>query len=187
MTDWRKRIQGTWATPGKASVLVGGQFGSEGKGLAAAYLAERAVKESFDRGARFIATTNAGAQAGHTTKYEDGREFVCFHLPTTSIVMQHHGLDCLTYINAGSIIDLDTLFEECRRCGLPLDDVIVHPRAAIIKDENRQEERHPASSLCLTGRNFPAKLLRHADIATDMTKLKHHYDDKFLANPGIDF
>lgn len=43
------------------------------------------------------------------------------------------------------------------------------------------------TSLCLTGRDFPADMLALADIATDMTKLKHHYDDKFLANKGIDF
>lgn len=47
--------------------------------------------------------------------------------------------------------------------------------------------RAPKTSLCLTGRNFPKELLEHADIVTDMTKLKHHFDDKFLANKGIDF
>lgn len=47
--------------------------------------------------------------------------------------------------------------------------------------------RSPKTSLCLTGRDFPKDLLPLADIATDMTKLKHHFDDKFLANKGIDF
>lgn len=49
------------------------------------------------------------------------------------------------------------------------------------------DSRAPKTSLCLTGRNFPPKLLKHVDIATDMRKLKHHFDDKFLANKGIDF
>lgn len=48
-------------------------------------------------------------------------------------------------------------------------------------------DRNPKTSLCLTGRNFPKEFLRHADIATNMTKLKHHFDDKFLANEGIDY
>ncbi len=48
-------------------------------------------------------------------------------------------------------------------------------------------KRSPRTSLCLTGRNFPKSLLKHIDIATDMTKIKHHFDDKFLANKGIDF
>jgi cob(I)alamin adenosyltransferase len=47
--------------------------------------------------------------------------------------------------------------------------------------------RSPKTSLCLTGRNFPAELLSQVDIATNMTKIKHHYDDKFLANEGIDY
>jgi cob(I)alamin adenosyltransferase len=48
-------------------------------------------------------------------------------------------------------------------------------------------EHSPKTSLCLTGRNFPADLLPLTDIATNMTKLKHHYDEKFLANKGIDY
>jgi cob(I)alamin adenosyltransferase len=49
------------------------------------------------------------------------------------------------------------------------------------------ESRAPATSLCFTGRNFPKDLLPLVDIATDMTKIKHHFDEKFLANKGIDF
>jgi len=47
--------------------------------------------------------------------------------------------------------------------------------------------RNPKTSLCLTGRNFPKTLLGEVDIATNMTKIKHHFDDKFLANKGIDY
>jgi cob(I)alamin adenosyltransferase len=48
-------------------------------------------------------------------------------------------------------------------------------------------KRHANTSLCLTGRNFPEDLLDKVDIATNMTKIKHHFDDKFLANKGIDY
>lgn len=47
--------------------------------------------------------------------------------------------------------------------------------------------RHTTTSLCLTGRDFPPGLVKDVDIATNMTKLRHHFDDKFLANKGIDF
>lgn len=47
--------------------------------------------------------------------------------------------------------------------------------------------RGPKTSLCLTGRNFKNELLDLVDIATEMKKIKHHFDDKFLANKGIDF
>lgn len=49
------------------------------------------------------------------------------------------------------------------------------------------KERSPKTSVCLTGRDFPDKLLPMVDIATNMTKLRHHFDDKYLANKGIDF
>jgi len=48
-------------------------------------------------------------------------------------------------------------------------------------------DKHPSTSLCLTGRDFPKSLLPLVDIATNMTKLKHHFDDQYLANKGIDF
>lgn len=49
------------------------------------------------------------------------------------------------------------------------------------------KSKSPKTSLCLTGRNFPKELLPLVDIATNMSKVKHHFDDKFLANRGIDF
>lgn len=53
--------------------------------------------------------------------------------------------------------------------------------------ENLFKKRVVGTSLCVTGRDFPDKLLKYIDIATNMTKIKHHFDDKFLANKGIDF
>ena len=47
--------------------------------------------------------------------------------------------------------------------------------------------RNPKTSLCLTGRNFKPELLKLVDIATEMKKLKHHFDNKFLANKGMDY
>jgi len=47
--------------------------------------------------------------------------------------------------------------------------------------------RSVKTSLCLTGRDFPTDLLPLVDIATEMKKLKHHFDDKFLANKAIDY
>lgn len=59
----------------------------------------------------------------------------------------------------------------------------------LTKDHLKQliEERHPHTSLCITGRNFPKSFLKYADIVTDMTKVKHHFDEKYLANKGIDY
>lgn len=62
------------------------------------------------------------------------------------------------------------------------DGLLTHEQLAQLIDT-----RHGKTSLCLTGRDFPEDLLPKVDIATNMTKIKHHFDDKFLANKGIDF
>jgi cob(I)alamin adenosyltransferase len=49
------------------------------------------------------------------------------------------------------------------------------------------DKRSPKTSLCLTGRDFPEIYLPLVDIATNMAKIRHHFDDKYLANKGIDF
>ena len=49
------------------------------------------------------------------------------------------------------------------------------------------KQRHPKTSLCLTGRDFPSQLLPLVDIATNMEKIKHHFDDQYLAKKGIDY
>jgi cob(I)alamin adenosyltransferase len=48
-------------------------------------------------------------------------------------------------------------------------------------------KRNPKTSLCLTGRNFNPELLKFVDIATEMKKIKHHFDEHYLANKGIDY
>jgi cob(I)alamin adenosyltransferase len=62
------------------------------------------------------------------------------------------------------------------------DGLITHVELEALIDQ-----RAPKTSLCMTGRNFPEDLLEKVDIATNMTKIKHHFDDKFVANKGIDY
>jgi cob(I)alamin adenosyltransferase len=49
------------------------------------------------------------------------------------------------------------------------------------------EDKAPTTNLCFTGRDFPVALLPLVDIATEMKKIKHHYDEKFLANFGVNY
>lgn len=48
-------------------------------------------------------------------------------------------------------------------------------------------DKKETTNLCLTGRNFPDELVDIVDIATNMHKIKHHFDNKLLANKGIDY
>lgn len=64
----------------------------------------------------------------------------------------------------------------------------VHDGLLPVKNlEKLLKTHHKKTSICITGRNFPNDLLKYTDIATNMTKIKHHFDDKFLANKGIDY
>lgn len=57
-----------------------------------------------------------------------------------------------------------------------------------VKDlEKLIDNKHPKTNLCLTGRDFPKELVNKVDIVTEMKKIKHHFDEKFLANKGIDY
>lgn len=58
------------------------------------------------------------------------------------------------------------------------------PKSAI---KDLIEKRANKTSLCLTGRNFPKEYVKLVDIATEMGKIKHHFDDKLIANKGIDY
>ena len=64
----------------------------------------------------------------------------------------------------------------------------VHDGLLEVKDMKKLfTDRHAKTSICVTGRDFPEELLPLTDIATNMSKIKHHFDDKFLANEGIDY
>lgn len=158
-----------WGQQGKASLIVGGQFGSEGKGGIAAYLAHQG---RFD-----IATCNAGAQAGHTTRYRDGRKFVCFHLPTTGVVQRDQG--CSSYINAGSIIDIESFLGEFGNCDMWDANVFIHPNAAVISIEDRHAEGSIFSSTSKisstqkgVGSALANKIMRRAKTAKEYDQLK---------------
>lgn len=58
------------------------------------------------------------------------------------------------------------------------------PNTAI---SNLITKRDSKTNLCLTGRDFPKSLLAKADIVTEMKKIKHHYDENYVANKGIDY
>jgi len=158
--------------PGTASVVVGGQFGSEAKGLVAAHLASN-IKMPMRK---LICTTNAGAQAGHTTVLDDGRKFVCYHLPTIGVL----SLDSLIFLNAGSIIDLELLAAEVNSvCAVTGEcpssmwgRVVVHPLAAVISPKHKESEktgsaRAVGSTQKGVGEALVSKIRREPDSVVD--------------------
>lgn len=132
---------------GKASFVVGGQFGSEAKGLVASYIAD-VINWTYQ--GIMVSTTNAGAQAGHTTVRQDGTKFVCYHLPTVGVLVKPSHI----HLNAGSIIDLKMLEAEVRDVSHALNvteesiwsRLSIHPHATVITEEAKTAEREGATT-----------------------------------------
>lgn len=157
--------------PGKADFVLGGQYGSEAKGSAAASLAHQLAL----RGAGYdVCTTNASAQAGHTSIH-NGKKRIAFHLPTVALIQRQElpaPLAPIVYLNAGCAIDVDVLKEELRDSGLDPLRFHIHPNAAVITDECKEAERRPdsaqtkiASTRKGVGEALSRKVLRSGQIA----------------------
>lgn len=166
-----RRIAASMLEPGKAAFLLGGQWGSEAKGAAAAWVANELAQTDhcFD-----IVTTNAGAQAGHTSIH-DGIKRVVFHLPTASLISRTYFRDYgLMYLNAGSIIDPEGLEREIDENKITSSHLFIHPMAAVITDECREAEgaadsmqTRTASTRKGVGQALSRKVLRSGLVAKD--------------------
>ena len=60
----------------KVKIVIGGNFGDEGKGLLSAYFAEEMMQKE---GKCLVVLSNGGAQRGHTVDLPDGRRHVFHH------------------------------------------------------------------------------------------------------------
>lgn len=163
--------------PGKASFIVGGQFGSEAKGAAAAFVAAHLAErgELFD-----IVTTNAASQAGHTSIHK-GVKKVLRHLPTIPSIawsLTRRGSNTKAFLNAGSVIDVDVLIEEL--ASYPAM-VLIHPNAATITDTNKWMENQSGSSTTRiastrkgVGSAIACKVMRSQTLARDEPRLTEY-------------
>jgi adenylosuccinate synthase len=124
--------------PGQVTAIIGGQFGSEGKGLIQGYIA---AKGEFQ-----YAVTSASANAGHTLILGDGRKLVTYHLPLSGVV---NGADMI--LSAGAVIDpivLEDEIDAIEALGVwqsLRDRLFIHPRAAVILPFDRDQEANPTS------------------------------------------
>ena len=109
------------------TVVVGGQFGSEGKGKVAHWLA-RLQRPRY-------AVRVGGPNSGHTV-VENGRRVVLRHLPTPNLTN-----DVIGIVPAGAYLDLDILLREIEETGLTRDRLLIHPSAVVLDDSMRADER----------------------------------------------
>ncbi len=111
------------------SVVVGGQFGSEGKGKVALEIVRRDPSVA-------AAVRVGGTNSGHTGVGTDGRTYALRQLPAAAI-----DRTVQVVLPAGSYIDLRILDHELQLLGLGPDSVAISPMARVILDEHKQWEQ----------------------------------------------
>lgn len=109
------------------TVIVGGQFGSEGKGKVAHYLAREQHAT--------IAVRVGGSNSGHTVIDKSGVPRVFRVLPTPALLD-----DVVCVLGAGSYIDVDVLLAELTVARLPPERLLIDPDAYVITDEHKRIE-----------------------------------------------
>jgi len=157
------------------TVVVGGQFGSEGKGKVAYHLTK--IKKAR------LAVRVGGVNSGHTVIGENGNRFVFRQLPTSSLIK-----DVICVLPAGCYIDLDVLLSEIKLSGITTDRLVIDPNAVLITDRDREEERKLIKeSIGSTASGTGTALIRR--IARN-TSLKFAEDEIMLKDyikPSIEF
>ena len=130
------------------TVVVGGQFGSEGKGKVAHWLA-REQQAAY-------AIRVGGPNSGHTA-VENGSPVVLRHLPTPVLTG-----DVVGVIPAGAYVAIDVLLREVEEVGLRRDELLIDPAAVVIDDSMRAEEREEGlvEAIASTGQGVGSALAR---------------------------
>lgn len=112
------------------SIVVGGQFGSEGKGKVALEIVRRA------HGHNPVAVRVGGPNSGHTAYDRSGTRWVLRQLPAACI---DRNVDVV--LPAGSYIDVEILLDEIARLEYPERRIKISEFARIITDEHRLWEK----------------------------------------------
>lgn len=136
-------------------VLVGGEYGSEGKGHIASYLARE----------YHILVRVGGPNAGHKV-FEDPEPYT-HHLPPC-------GTRCSTaalVIGPGAVLSVAGLMKEIAECGVSSNRLSIDPQAMIIEDGDRKREsKSIVKTIGSTGQGVGAatarKIMRGADRTT---------------------
>jgi adenylosuccinate synthase len=118
------------------TLVIGGQYGSEGKGKVTALLASTCSEPWVVR--------CGGPNSGHSVWNKD-QQIILRQLPTAAL---HPASTVL--VGAGCAIDENILLQEMMDLGLPRDRVVVDPRAVLIEDLDRQEESADIATIAST-------------------------------------
>lgn len=111
------------------TVVVGGQYGSEGKGK----VAHRLVRDS---GANAVAVRVGGSNSGHTIAGHDGKPLVLRQLPTAAWLPGP-----ALVLPPGSYLEPELLLREIAQTGTRPERLRIDPDAAVIGPDDARRER----------------------------------------------
>ena len=158
------------------TVVVGGQFGSEGKGKVAYILANRTGAS--------IAVRVGGSNAGHTAYDSTGCKQAFRHLPTAALLP-----DVLCVLGPGCLIDPDVLRGELERIGLSPQRLRIDPMAFVITERHRNREAATgiAQRIGSTGSGTGAALVERMErLSCDNLAHRHTFLRRFISEPVRD-
>lgn len=144
-------------------MIIGGNYGSEGKGNIASYIANT-------YGFIDLSITNTGPNAAHTFWYDE-KFNVSKYIPVSAIIDRNVKIN----LCAASIIDVDVLLSEINKYQIDHRNIKIHPNATIVKYQDTISERslhHIGSTMSGGGAALSKKIMRQAPIAKDCESLK---------------
>ena len=160
MEKIKKALMSTLAMDMGAFVLVDGQYGSTGKGLAASVLAEC----FHERGTTVY--SNAGPNSGHTFYTQRGDKVVLQQLPSFAVASALRGGKVSVIMTAGAVIDIDRITQEIDAYSM-FGSVFVHPMAAVVTEGALKNDALLKERLGSTGKGtgaaIAAKVMRDPD------------------------
>ena len=148
------------------SIVVGGQFGSEGKGKVSLELVRMATER------RIAVVRVGGPNSGHTAYDRSGQKFALRQLPAGAV---DRNVDVV--FPAGSFIDVDVLQSEIELLDYPRDRIFISPYANVITAEQKAWEREAGlvSGIGSTGSGVGAAVM--AAVARDASNFPLHRHD----------
>ena len=146
-------------------VLIGGQYGSEGKGQVAAFLAPE-----YD-----LLVRVGGPNAGHSV-YEQPKSVIFHSLPSGTL----RATNAQIVIGAGAVVNVETLWHEINNCQLDHRRLTIDPNVVTISEADIEREKGNVAGIASTGQGVGAASARRildrgvsqVQLAKDIEKLK---------------
>lgn len=158
------------------SIVVGGQFGSEGKGKVALEIVRRSKWP-------VTVVRVGGPNSGHTAYDRAGKKWALRQMPAACV---DHNVDVV--FPAGSYLDVEVLFSEIEQLKYPLGRIFISPFANVITEQHKAWEREAGliSTIGSTGSGVGAAVMAAAARKAENFLIKaFHAEDHGRLQPFI--